>query len=129
MVQGWSGVTQRGICRHIERARKHSKWDYKQEQLKRRATIALYTNGCATSSDEDTDGTGSPPARQQSTNGALSTPLLRRSCGADGKGQFITAGVPQPEEYARRSSSSSRELNRLPSTTSSDLDETVRARL
>lgn len=120
-MQGWSGVIQRGICRHIERAHKHSKWDHKQEQLKRRAAIALHAHGCSTSSDEDTDGTASPPSCQHSTGGGLSTPLLRRSHQAAGNGEFITAGVvQQPELDAGRASSSSQELG---STISSDGDD------
>jgi hypothetical protein len=121
-VQGWSGVIQRGICRHIERAHKHSKWDYKQEQLKRRAAFALHAHGCATSSDEDTDGTASPPSScEQSAGGALSTPLLRRGRRTTGGGEYITAGVPQPGSDVGRSSSASQEFGPT-SATSSDAD-------
>lgn len=126
-MQGWSGVIQHGICRHIDRAHKHSKWDHKQEQLKRRAAIALHAHGCSTSSDEDTDGTATPPSCQQSTGGGLSTPLLRRSRQGAGKGEFITAGIPQqPEEDAGRSSSASQELGPISTTNSSDADDRLR---
>lgn len=77
-MQGWSGLIQRGIYKHIKRAHKHSKWEFKQEQLKRRAALALHAQGCPTSSDEETDG-GSTPRSRAASHGGLSTPLLRRN--------------------------------------------------
>lgn len=134
VVQGWSGLIQRSIYRQIKRAHKHSKWEHKQDTLKRRAALALHAQGCATSSGEDTDGSATPPSRQ-SSQGELGEPLLRRgkiAAGAEGLTtnpspfEMITTGIPELDEghlTASRSGTLSQGSTDVTSANSSDADD------
>jgi hypothetical protein len=115
LVQGWSGFIQKGIYKHIKRAYKRSRLDYKQDQLKRQAAVALHARACAGSSSEDeADGGSALPSREHSgTN--LSAPLLRSrrvvgsdslDCGHGSPFELITAGIPELGDAIERESGS-----------------------
>lgn len=84
LVQGWSGFIQRGIYKHILRVHNRSKWEHKQELLKRQAAqaLTLHARPCSSSEEEEEEATGggssgSGPSRTSSSDLATA-PLLRR---------------------------------------------------
>jgi hypothetical protein len=104
LVQGWSGFIQKGIYKHIKRAYKRSRLDYKQDQLKRQAAFALHAQACTGSSSEDEPDGGSALASRANSGAELSAPLLRSrrvvgsdslDCGHGSPFELITAGMQE----------------------------------